>query len=251
MRRPIVAANWKLHGSRAFAEAMLKQLRNASELAEDRMDIVVCPPYSLLGSVAGFAGDSRIAVGAQDVSMHAEGAFTGEVSAGMLCEAGCSHVIVGHSERRTLHGETDRDVAAKFIAASAAGLVPIFCLGETLEDREAGRTEQIVSAQVQSLLSALGEDGIPDAVFAYEPVWAIGTGKTASPEQAQEVHALIRERVAHAHVEAAEGLRIVYGGSVKPANAAELFGQPDIDGALVGGASLKADDFIDICRAAI
>lgn len=250
MRRPIVAANWKMHGSRAFAESMLTSLRDASGVVGAKADVVICPPFPLLESVGKLIGDSGIELGAQDLSEHPEGAFTGEVSAAMLVDAGCSHVIVGHSERRALHRETDKDVVAKFVAAADAGLVPIFCLGETQGERESDQTELVVTAQLDSLLDAVEIGKIAGSVFAYEPVWAIGTGLTATPEQAQEVHALIRARVAARNVEVAEGLRILYGGSVKAANAAELFGKPDIDGGLVGGASLKSEEFIGICGAA-
>lgn len=250
MRRPIVAANWKMHGSRAFAETMMTALGAAPEISGGKAQVVICPPFPFLASVAALSEGSGLAIGAQDVSAEAEGAFTGDVSAAMLTDAGCSHVIVGHSERRTLHRETDQQVAAKFLAASEAGLTPIFCLGETLRERESDQTERVVTAQVDSLLDAVEIGQVAGAVFAYEPVWAIGTGLTATPEQAQEVHALIRTRVARRSAEVAGGLRILYGGSVKAANATELFGMPDIDGGLVGGASLKAEEFIGICGAA-
>lgn len=213
-------------------------------------DVAVCPPYPYLGQVQALLLGSGVAWGGQSVSEHAVGAFTGEVSANMLVDFGCLYVLVGHSERRALYGETDVVVAAKFEAAQRAGLVPVLCVGETLAEREAGETEAVVARQLSAVLDRSGVAALASAVVAYEPVWAIGTGVTASPAQAQEVHAAIRARVAAQDVEVANGLRILYGGSVKPQNAKELFGQVDIDGGLIGGAALVADDFLAICLAA-
>lgn len=248
MRRRFVAGNWKMHGNRAFAAELAAAVRSGLEGAH--AEVVLCPPYPLLETVGRLLEGAPIGLGAQDLSEHREGAYTGEVSGAMLAEAGCGYVIIGHSERRTWHGESDELVARKFAAAAANGLVPIFCLGETREEREAGDMEAVVSRQVDSILNNLDAETIRRSVFAYEPVWAIGTGLTASPDQAQEVHALIRARVAERDPDAAHSLRIVYGGSVKADNAAELFGMPDIDGGLIGGASLKAADFVAICQAA-
>jgi triosephosphate isomerase (TIM) len=239
MRSRLVAGNWKMHGSRAsnrgLLDALLKDLASARGVG-----CAVCVPFPYLGEVAGQLRGTALAWGAQNVSEHAQGAYTGEVSAAMLREFGCRYVIVGHSERRQLYGEGDAQVAAKFAAASGAGMTPILCVGETLAEREAGRTEEVVARQ-------LGAVSFANAVLAYEPVWAIGTGKTATPEQAQAVHALLRKRL----VEKGQAdTPILYGGSVKAQNAAALFGMPDIDGGLIGGASLVARDFADIVKAA-
>jgi len=212
-------------------------------------EVAVCPPYVYIPEVVDRLADTPIAVGGQDVSDQEAGAYTGEVSAAMLHDVGCRYVIVGHSERRNLYGEDDEFTARKFAAAQKHGLVPILCVGELLEEREQGVTEQVVARQLDAVLSLCGVQALASAVIAYEPVWAIGTGKTATPDQAQEVHAFIRERVREADAGIAEGLRILYGGSVKAGNAAELFGQPDIDGGLIGGASLDAQEFLAICRA--
>ncbi|HMM76379.1 MAG TPA: triose-phosphate isomerase [Gammaproteobacteria bacterium] len=246
MRTPLVVGNWKMHGSRAMAAALCDEIKAArGEFAG--MDVGVCPPYVLLPQVADSLRGSGIAWGAQDVSEQASGAYTGEVSAAMLKDFDASLVIVGHSERRALYGDTDALTVKKLRQAEAVGLVPILCVGETLEERKAGRTEAVVARQLDALL------GEPDAatllgalVIAYEPVWAIGTGETATPDQAQAVHAFIRARLGSA----AAGIRLLYGGSVKPGNAGELFAMPDIDGGLIGGAALKSADFIAICSAA-
>ena len=234
MRERLVAGNWKMHGSRESNRALLDALV-AAEVA-----CAVCVPFPYLAQAAERLRGTRVAWGAQTLSEHAQGAFTGEVSAAMLGEFGCRYVLVGHSERRHLFGETDARVAAKFAAARAAGITPILCVGETLQEREGGRTQEVVARQIDA---ALARGGIGDAVVAYEPVWAIGTGRTATPEQAQEVHAFLRGRVS-------AQTRILYGGSVKPDNAAAIFAMPDVDGGLIGGASLVAKDFIAICRAA-
>ena len=248
MRRKIVAGNWKLQGSRAFTAELVGALAGAGVPAGVQM--VVVPPAPYLAQAVAAAGDSGIAVGAQDVSIHAKGAYTGEVAAAMLADVGASHVLVGHSERRQYHGETSELVAAKFQAAVAAGLVPVLCVGETLEQRDAGQAEAVIASQLQPVIERVGAAGLAAGVVAYEPVWAIGTGRTASPEQAQAVHAFIRGVVAAADATIADSLSILYGGSVKPDNAAELFAQPDVDGGLVGGASLVAADFLAIAAAA-
>lgn len=213
-------------------------------------DYAVCVPYPYLQQVQLVLQGSNVAWGAQNLSQHEEGAFTGEVASGMLADFGCRYVIVGHSERRAMYHESNEILAAKFEAAQKAGLTPIFCVGETLAEREAGVMEQVIATQLDAVLNRGGAKSLAKAVVAYEPVWAIGTGKTATPEQAQAVHAFIRQRVAKQDSQIAQGLCILYGGSVKPSNAAELFGMPDIDGGLIGGASLVADDFVAICSAA-
>ncbi len=248
MRRRIVAGNWKLHGSRGFAASLLGEVVAALPVAG--VDVVVLPPMPYVGELARQFADHPLAFGGQDVSPNGEGAFTGEVSARMLLDVGGRYGLVGHSERRSLHREDSDLVAAKFHAAVDAGLAPILCLGETLEEREAGRTEEVIAAQLRPVLDRAGVAAFADAVVAYEPVWAIGTGRTASPGQAQEVHAFIRGQVAERDARIGDSLPILYGGSVKPANAAELFAQADIDGGLIGGASLVAGDFLAIVRAA-
>lgn len=246
MRKKLVAGNWKMHGSLAENAALLAAIKPA--LAG--IDAAVCVPFPYLAQAQAALGGSSIAWGAQNVSEQAKGAFTGEVSAAMLLDFGCTYVIVGHSERRSLYGESDEMVAKKYIAAQAAGLTPILCVGESLAEREAGVTEAVVARQLDAVIQAAGVGSLAKAVVAYEPVWAIGTGKTATPEQAQAVHAFIRGKIAALDANVANGLVIQYGGSVKAANAAELMAQPDIDGGLIGGASLIADEFIAICRAA-
>ncbi len=213
-------------------------------------EVMVCPPFVYLAEVIAAAGDAPLAVGAQNLSHEASGAFTGEVSGAMLADCGATHVLVGHSERRALYGEDDAVVARKFVAAEAAGLVPVLCVGETLQQREAGQTEEVVARQLDAVIAAAGAASLSRAVLAYEPVWAIGTGRTATPEQAQSVHAYLRGKIAGIDARIADSLRILYGGSVKADNAAILFSQPDVDGGLVGGASLKAEEFLNICRAA-
>ncbi|WP_440222023.1 triose-phosphate isomerase [Dokdonella sp. MW10] len=246
MRRKLVAGNWKLHGSRALAA----ELCGALAAHPAGIDIAVMPPFPYLGELVAAHGGGRLAFGAQDVSEHAQGAFTGEVAAAMLREVGCRYVLVGHSERRQLHGETDAVVARKFIAAQAAGLVPVLCVGELLEHRDAGETEAVVARQVEAVVEAAGIAAFADAVVAYEPVWAIGTGRTATPGQAQEVHAFVRDKLGRLDARIASSLTILYGGSVKAANAAELFAAPDIDGGLIGGASLVVSEILAICDAA-
>ena len=252
MRKPLVAGNWKMHGNRAFARELVASLvaQGSTAAGGDGVDIAVMPPFVLIPGLVAEFGTSRIGIGAQDVSAHAQGAYTGEISAAMLKDAGISLVLVGHSERRQYHAESDALVAAKFKAAQAAGLVPVLCVGETLAEREAGETEAVVGRQVEAVLDAAGVEAFGQAVIAYEPVWAIGTGKTATTAEAQAVHAFIRSKIAKRDATISRSLRILYGGSVKPGNALELFRQPDVDGGLVGGASLVADDFIAICAAA-
>ena len=246
MRKKLVAGNWKMHGSLAENAALLAAIKPA--LAG--IEAAVCVPFPYLAQAQAALSGSSIAWGAQNLSEQAKGAFTGEVSASMLLDFGCRYVIVGHSERRSLYGESDELVAKKYMAAQAAGLTPILCVGESLAEREAGVTEAVVARQLDAVIQAAGVASLAKSVVAYEPVWAIGTGKTASPEQAQAVHAFIRGKIADLDSGVANALVIQYGGSVKAANAAELMAQPDIDGGLIGGASLVADEFIAICRAA-
>jgi triosephosphate isomerase len=247
MRTKLVAGNWKMHGSLATNAALLQAIRDGFR---SRAEVALCVPYPYLAQARTVLDGSGVAWGAQDVSEHAQGAWTGEVSGAMLADFGSRYVLVGHSERRSFFGDTDAVVAAKFVAALQAGLVPVLCVGESLAEREAGITGAVVTRQIDAVLAAAGSNSFSHAVVAYEPVWAIGTGRTASPEQAQQVHGLIRERFARENAEVAAGLRIVYGGSVKPDNAVELFNQADIDGGLIGGASLSAADFLAICAAA-
>ncbi|MDG1772543.1 MAG: triose-phosphate isomerase [Oceanicoccus sp.] len=252
MRRNLVVGNWKMHGSTASIDQLLSGLQQQlSAVSSEQVGIAVCPPSVYISSVSKQLAGSMIACGAQNVSDQQEGAYTGEVSATMLAELDCQYVIVGHSERRTLFSESDADIAAKFIAVQSQGLTPILCVGESLAQREAGDTLPWIEQQIKAVIAVAGIEAIAASVIAYEPIWAIGTGKTASPEQAQEVHAHIRQVLAAESQAVAEGLQLLYGGSVKADNAAELFGKQDIDGALVGGASLKAEDFAAICVAAI
>ncbi|MHB8257879.1 MAG: triose-phosphate isomerase [Acidiferrobacterales bacterium] len=249
MRRPMVAGNWKMNGTQAEAAALVGGIEQG--LAGVRhAEILVCPPYILVPVVAEWLSGSRVTWGGQNLSAHKSGAYTGEISGSMLRDFGCSHVIVGHSERRALYGESDQTVAEKFRAAQSVGLVPILCVGETLAEREASQTETVVARQLDAVVKLAGIAAMDNAIVAYEPVWAIGTGRTATPEQAQSVHAFIRARLAQLSATVAERLRILYGGSVKAANAQQLFGQPDIDGGLIGGASLDVEEFLAICRAA-
>ena len=249
MRRYLVAGNWKMNGSLAANRELLDGIMAGLGEAAG-VEFLVCPPAPYLASVRDQVAGSGIAIGAQNVSEHESGAYTGEVSASMLADLGCDYVIVGHSERRTLYGETDDGVAAKFEAAQGKGLTPVLCVGETLEQREADDTETVIRGQLKAVIDRVGVAAFDKAVVAYEPVWAIGTGRTASPDQAAEVHTFIRSLVAAEDANVAEGLRILYGGSVKGDNAAGLFSRADIDGGLIGGASLKAADFLAIGRAA-
>ncbi len=249
MRRPMVAGNWKMHGTCASVAELAEGLRDLV-LSSD-VDVAVFPSSVHVGQVLVGLQGSGIQVGAQDCSVEPmPGALTGEICASQLLDLGCSFVLVGHSERRQLLGETDEVVVRKFAAAQMCCLTPILCVGETLEQREAGRTLEVVVRQLGCVIDKLGVGVFSRAVVAYEPVWAIGTGLTASPQQAQEVHAVIRRQLAAENAEIAAGVRILYGGSVKAASAVELFGMPDIDGGLVGGASLNANEFGAICRAA-
>ncbi|HZX79359.1 MAG TPA: triose-phosphate isomerase [Lysobacter sp.] len=248
MRRRIVAGNWKLHGDRAFAASLLDAI--AAAPAPEGVEQVVLPPLPYLGDLVDRYGGRGLRFGAQDVSANEKGAYTGEVSAAMLVDVGATYGLVGHSERREYHHESNELVARKFHAAKRAGLIPLLCVGETLEDRESGRTWWRLEQQLEPLLADGGVNALDGAVIAYEPVWAIATGRTASPEQAQEVHAFIRGEISARDARIAGSLPILYGGSVKPDNAAELFAQPDVDGGLVGGASLKAEDFLAIVQAA-
>lgn len=249
MRRPLVAGNWKMHGSRADNAALLEGML-ASDAAHSAAECVVCPPFVYLPDVVRAVRESAIQVGAQDVCAEPQGAFTGEVSAAMLRDVGCSHVIVGHSERRALYGEADTLVARKFAAALGRGLVPILCVGEQLAERDAGRTHEVVARQLDAVLDLCGPAALGSAVVAYEPVWAIGTGRNATPDQAQDVHAFIRGRISSRDAMIGNSIRILYGGSVKAGNARELFAMPDVDGGLIGGASLKAEEFVAIVAAA-
>jgi triosephosphate isomerase (TIM) len=249
MRRPIVAGNWKMHGSRGENARLIEELV-AGYPANAAADCVVCPPYVYLQEVGRSLRGTAIALGAQDVCADTHGAFTGEVSAGMLKDVGCQYVLVGHSERRLIYRESDQLVARKFAAAHAKGLIPVLCVGEQLADREASRTEEVIARQLDTVLELCGPEVLGQGVVAYEPVWAIGTGRVATPQQAQDVHAFIRARIAARDARIAADTRILYGGSVKAGNAAELFAMPDVDGGLIGGASLKADEFLAILGAA-
>ena len=248
MRQPLVAGNWKMNGSLDSVRELLQGVK-AGIGEVSAAEVAVCPPYIFIPESQAQLAGSPVAWGGQDLSTEASGAFTGEIAASMLLDYGCKYVIVGHSERRALYGEDDALVARKFAVAREAGLVPILCIGETLEEREQGATEVVVGRQLDAVIELEGAAALADAVIAYEPVWAIGTGMTATPQQAQDVHAFIRRRVAAHDAAVADGLRILYGGSMKPGNAAELMAQPDIDGGLIGGASLKADDFLAIGKA--
>ena len=249
-RTPLIAGNWKMHGSLQAGRALADALRAGVGAAEGP-EMLLCPPHVYVQALGGWLDGSPIRLGAQNLAEPAgPGAFTGEISGAMLKDLGCEYVIVGHSERRSLYGETDAVVAAKFAAAAAAALTPILCVGETLEERQAGRTDAVVRRQVEAVLGSAGVAAFARAVVAYEPVWAIGTGHTATPGQAQAVHALIRAMLGEQDATIAAGLRILYGGSVKGANAESLFGMEDIDGGLVGGASLDAQEFLTIFSAA-
>jgi triosephosphate isomerase len=248
MRRLLVAGNWKMNGSTAMAVELAAAV---AEAAPAGIDVLLCPPAPYLARVGAALAGTPVVLGGQDCSEHEAGAYTGEVAAAMLRDCGCSHVLVGHSERRQFFGDSDARVAAKVIRAQADGLVAVLCVGETLDERRAGRTEEAVGRQLDAVLALPGLGEVLDhLVVAYEPVWAIGTGETATPEQAQTVHAWIRARIAARDPARAASLRILYGGSVKPDNAAELFAMADIDGGLIGGAALKAESFLAICSAA-
>ncbi len=247
MRKALVAANWKMNGSLQANQVWLDSF--LPRTAELQCDALVCAPAVYLASLCAAKGSSSLMVGAEDVNENEKGAFTGEVSARMLADIGVEWVIIGHSERRAMFGDSDERVGAKCRAAVGAGLRILPCVGETLQEREQGRTLEVVCRQLNAVLDAVGPEALAQGALAYEPVWAIGTGRTATPEQAQQVHAALRACVAKRSAAAAANVRILYGGSVKPANARELFGMADIDGGLVGGAALKADDFYSICAA--
>lgn len=248
MRRTLIAGNWKMNGSLAANEVLLAGLKQG--VGDDLVDVAVCVPAPYLAQCAAALQGTSIRLGAQDVSSSVSGAYTGEVSGAMLQDFGCRYVIVGHSERRSYHGETSAVVARKALAALAAGLTPIVCVGETLDERDAERTAAVVGAQLDAVLDAVAATDLAKLVIAYEPVWAIGTGKTATPQMAQAVHAVLRARLAARDAEAASQVQILYGGSMKPDNAADLLAMADIDGGLIGGAALKAADFNAIIAAA-
>ncbi len=244
MRRPLVVGNWKMNGSRQQNTELLQSI--LEQLPEsEKVELAVCAPFIYISQISGQIASASLALGSQDVSVHVSGAYTGEIAAPMLAEFGCRYAIVGHSERRQYHGESNLLVGQKALSAIQGGLTPIICVGESLEQREIGSALDVIGSQLQAVKSVIGDQGLAKSVIAYEPVWAIGTGLTATPEQAQEVHQFIREQLGSI----ADGISILYGGSVKAANAADLFAQPDIDGALVGGASLIAEEFINIAKA--
>ena len=245
MRRSLVVANWKMNGGLESNRELLQGFLQVWQ-GVHQVQVAVCPPAIYLAQAAEILNSSNVQIGAQDVSANSQGAYTGEIAAEMLVDLGCQMVIVGHSERREYHRESNELVASKYKRALDLGLTPILCVGETQPQRESGETLMVVGEQLKAVIDIAGRASLAKAVIAYEPVWAIGTGLTATPEQAQDVHEFIREQLG----EAGAGIQILYGGSVKPGNAAELFAQPDIDGALVGGASLNAQDFCDICMAA-
>lgn len=249
MRRKIIAGNWKMNGTQAETELLIRGLLD-SVAPNDRVQVVICPPFTSLETAARHLGASPIALGGQDMSPHEKGAYTGDISAAMLLTVGATYVILGHSERRQYHAETDQLINAKARRALDSGLTPIICVGETLAEREAGSTEQVVGKQVEGTLSGFSAADLKKTVIAYEPVWAIGTGRTATPEMAEAVHYFVRKNLAGRDQTAADVVPILYGGSVNAKNAAGLLAQPNIDGALVGGASLKADEFLAIIKAA-
>lgn len=249
MRKPIIAGNWKMNGSRSSIKELLEGVKAGMGDVKSA-EVAVCAPSIYLADVSDQLSGSAVAWGGQNLSTEAKGAFTGEISADMLLDFKSEYVIVGHSERRTLYGETDQLVAEKFEVARIAGLKPILCIGESLEERESGDTNDVCSRQINAVIEKSGVEALADGVIAYEPIWAIGTGKTATPEMAQETHAAIRKLIADKNASVAEKVRIQYGGSMNAANAAELLAMEDIDGGLIGGASLKAEDFLTICKAA-
>lgn len=248
MRRKLIAGNWKMNGSLAANQVLLEGVKTDSGVLA--CDLAVCPPAPYLAQCQSMLSGTSVAWGAQDLSAHESGAYTGEVSAAMLLDFGCRYVIVGHSERRIYHFEDDARVAQKGLRALKAGLIPIVCVGESLQEREANQTIEVVGRQIDAVLNLLSAEEVERIIVAYEPVWAIGTGKTATPQMAQEVHAMLRAKIAAKDLTAAEKVRVLYGGSMKPDNAKELLAMPDIDGGLIGGASLKATDFLAIAKAA-
>jgi triosephosphate isomerase len=255
-RRFLIAGNWKMNGSQAMTAELIAGVAerlNSSPHAGDVIDVLVCPPSAYLAAAELASTGTAIAIGSQNVSPFDSGAYTGETSLAMLAEFGCAYVLLGHSERRELFAETNSDIAQKFAAciASESNIIPVLCIGETLEQRQTGATETVIAAQLEAVISLSGIAGFDKAVIAYEPVWAIGTGETASPEQAQQVHQFIRNKLAALDAVIANKVRILYGGSMKPSNAQELLAQPDIDGGLIGGAALQIDSFAGICDAAL
>ncbi len=246
MRQPLIMGNWKMNGSRQEGLQLAKAL--AEGLGNVQQEVAVCVPFVYLTDVRNQLADSPIAVGAQNVADQASGAYTGEVSAAMLADCGVKYALVGHSERRSYYGDTDQSVANRFVQAQKQNVIPVLCVGETLEEREQDRTFTVIDAQLDAVIAAAGIEAFEKAVIAYEPVWAIGTGKTATDDQAQEVHQYIRKRIAERSQAVADKVQILYGGSVKPDNAKALFAMPDIDGGLVGGASLDAKGFLQICH---
>ena len=248
MRKILVAGNWKMHGSKNMVRSLLEGLLAGSS-SDGKADLAVFPSFPYLSLTESVLSGGHIAWGGQTLNPNAQGAHTGETSGAMLVDMGCRYVLAGHSERRAIYGESDEDVALRFKAALAAGLQPVLCVGETLEEREQGQTETVVARQLDAVIDSVGIDAFSHAIIAYEPVWAIGTGLTATPEQAQSVHAFIRDKISALNAIIADQLRILYGGSVKGSNAAELFAQKDIDGGLVGGASLTVEDFLAIYSA--
>lgn len=250
MRRPLVAGNWKMNGDSESTTSLINGIADGRDDVT-AAEVLVCPPYILIPRAAdALNGQADIVLGAQDLDINQNGAFTGQISAAMLVDAGCEYVIVGHSERRAIYGESDQDVANKFKVAQDGGLIPVLCVGETLEERESGNTESVVARQIQAVIDLVGIDNFDNAVIAYEPVWAIGTGKTATPEMAQEVHKFIRDMLSALNTGIADNLRLLYGGSMNAGNAESLIGMADIDGGLIGGASLQAESFLAICKAA-
>ena len=246
MRSSLIAGNWKMNGNLQSVVELVEGIKAGDA---GKAELAIFPPAVFLMKVSGMLADSEIALGAQNVGDQEAGAFTGEIAAAMLKECGCRYALVGHSERRSLYLETDQLVAARFAMAVASGIIPILCVGEALQERDQGITEDVVAGQLDAVIDLSGIDGVARAIIAYEPVWAIGTGKVATPDQAQEVHAFIRGKLARLDVGVAEQVKILYGGSMNPSNAAELLSQPDIDGGLIGGASLQADDFLSIAQA--
>lgn len=253
-RKFLVAGNWKMHGSKLFVQKLIDNLLTEfqdNNFSKTNADCVICPPAVYLPMADELTRNSIVKLGAQDVSYASEGAFTGQISASMLAEFNCKYTIIGHSERRMYNGEDDQTVAKKVIAAKEHNLIPIICVGESLEEYDAGQTQAVISRQVNSIIEQNGVGCLSNSVIAYEPIWAIGTGNTASAEQAQAVHKFIRDLISKLDMQIADQLRIIYGGSVKPSNSTELFRMPDIDGALVGGASLAAKDFIAIYKSGL
>ncbi len=248
MRQTLIMGNWKMNGSRAESQALAQAIVDGLEPGDQ--GIAVCVPFVYLSDVRSIVESTPVALGAQNVADQEKGAYTGEVSAAMLKDSGCSYALVGHSERRSYYGDSDQSVAARFCQAQKEGVTPVLCIGETLEEREQGQTFSVCDRQMEAVIEAAGIEALANSVIAYEPVWAIGTGKTATDEQAQEVHKYIRDRLAEKNQEVAENLQILYGGSMKPENAKGLLAQPDIDGGLIGGASLKAESFLGIYRSA-